>query len=114
MGIRENIKLSDIVVKHGITPDQISTLKGAMYDTWGNIAGDVAQCFEGGEEELYDAYDDEAEMIAENTLDADRVTTFCPDIDLKWVYRLDDGAYRLNVLEMGEDILRYKGPTRWQ
>jgi len=106
MGIRENIKLSDIVVKHGITLDQIRMLKGAMYDTWGMISGDVAECFEGGWNELEESYEDEAEMIAELTLDADRVTTLNPDMDLKWVYRLGDGSYRLGVIEMGEDILR--------
>tara|TARA_E500000331_G_scaffold357850_1_gene421271 strand:+ start:388 stop:717 length:330 start_codon:yes stop_codon:yes gene_type:complete len=105
MGIRENIKLSDIIVKHGITIDQIQSLEWAMHNTWSQIYTDIVNCFE-DENDLHESYKDEAEMIAENTLDADRVTTFCPDIDLKWVYRLDDGEYRLNVLEMGEDILR--------
>ena len=105
MGIRENIKLSDIVVKHGITLDQIQSLEWAMRTTWSQIYSDILNCFE-NEEELYDSYSDEAEMIAENTLDADHVTTFCPEVDLKWVYRLPDGSHRLNVIEMGEDILR--------
>ena len=51
---------------------------------------------------------DEAEMIAENTLDADRVVTFNQDLDLRWVYQNDDGSTRRNVIEMGEDILRAK------
>ena len=106
MSIKENIKLSDVVVKYGITLDQIRTLRSAMHYTWGNIAYDIADCFEGGESELYDAYKDEAEMIAENTLDANRVLTFCPELDLKWVYRTDDGSWRHNVIEMGETILR--------
>tara|TARA_Y100000310_G_scaffold189647_2_gene189615 strand:+ start:110 stop:448 length:339 start_codon:yes stop_codon:yes gene_type:complete len=106
MGIRENIALADIVVKHGITVDQIRELASAMRYTWSSIAYDIAECFDGGEDELYGAYADEAEMIAENTLDADRVVTFCPDRDLKWVYVNDDGSHRLNVIEMGEEILR--------
>lgn len=106
MGIKENIALSDIVVKHGITLDQIRLLRSAMHRTWGQIVYDVVECFEGGEREMESCYDDEAAMIAENTLDADRVTDFCPDVDLKFVYKLADGSRRNNVIEMGEDILR--------
>jgi hypothetical protein len=112
MGVRENIKLADIVVKHGITLDQIRELRSAMQFTWSSIAYDIAECFEGGEEELYEAYNDEAAMIAENTLDADRVVTFNTDLDLKWVYRNEDGTHRLNVIEMGEEILR-AGLSHW-
>ena len=108
MGIRENIHLADIVVKHGITLDQIHALYDAMQHTWGGIVYDIAECFDGGEAELYEAYADEAEMIAENTLDADRVVTFNQDLDLRWVYQNDDGSTRRNVIEMGEDILRAK------
>lgn len=112
MGVRENIKLADIVVKHGITLDQIRELSAAMYYTWSSISYDIAECFEGGEDELYGSYEDEAAMIAENTLDADRVTTFNTNVDLKWVYRNEDGTRRKNVIEMGEDILR-ANPTHY-
>jgi len=107
MGIRENIALADIVVKHGITVDQISELYDAMSMTWSQIYYDLAQCF-GDEEELQSCYDDEAAMISENTLDADRVVTFCPGQDLRWVYQNMDGTRRRNVIEMGEDIWRAK------
>ncbi len=112
MGIKENIKLADIVVKYGITLDQIRELKAAMQSTWSSIAYDIAECFDGGEKELYGTYKDEAEMIAENTLDADRVVTFNSDLDLEWVYVNDDGSHRLNVIEMGEEILR-ANTSRW-
>ena len=107
MGIRENIALVDIVVKHGITVDQMGLLYDAMSRTWSQIYYDIAQCFE-DEAELQSCYDDEAAMIAENTLDADRVTTFCGDMDLGFVYRNLDRSRRGNVIEMGEDIWRAK------
>ena len=116
MGIRENEKLADIVVKHGITLDQIRELNAAMQSTWSSIAYDIAECFGGGDGggwgELYGTYKDEAEMIAENTLDADRVVTFNSDLDLEWVYVNGDGSHRLNVIEMGEEILRAH-TSRW-
>ncbi len=45
----------------------------------------------------------QGEMVAENTIDADRITTFCPDQDLKWVYRLPDGSHRMNCIELGKE-----------
>jgi len=107
MGIRENIGLADIVVKHGITIDQIKELRSAMHRTWGQIVYDLVECF-GSEMEMEEAYDDEAAMIAENTLDADRVTSFCPELDLSYVYKNADGSWRENVIQMGEDILRVR------
>jgi hypothetical protein len=106
MGVRDNIAQTDIVVKYGITLEQIKTLRSAMYRTWNQVYYDLVECFEGGEAEMESVYDDEAAMIAENTLDADRVTDFCRDIDLKFVYELADGSRRDNVIKMGEDILR--------
>ena len=105
MGIRENVTLADIVVKHGVTLDQIADLRSAMSRTWGDICYDLVECF-GSEEEMEAAYDDDAAMNAENTIDADRVVSLCPDMDLGWVYRLEDGSCRTNCIQMGEDILR--------
>jgi hypothetical protein len=60
-------------------------------------------CFEGGEAEAYELFDnDEAALVAEATLDADRVTTFCPELDLKWLYNLEDGSWRPNCIELGK------------
>ena len=108
MGIRENIALADIVVEYGITLDQIKELRSAMHRTWGQIVYDLVECFEGGEEMMESCYDDEAAMIAENTLDADRVTSFCPELDLSYVYKNADGSWRENVIQMGEDVLRVR------
>ena len=103
---RLNERLQGVADKHSLTLEQVQDLRRAMNVTWSQIYGDLMDCFEGGEDEAYSLYDDEAAMIAENTIDADRVTTFCPDMDLKWVYRNDDGSHRLNCIEMAEDILR--------
>ena len=42
----------------------------------------------------------------ENTLDADRVTTFCPELELDWVYRNEDGSWRKNCIALGEAVWR--------
>jgi hypothetical protein len=100
------MQLNEVADKYNITQEQAVLLRSAMHRTWGQIYYDLVQLFEGGETELYDSYKDEAAMIAENTLDADRVTSFCPGWDLKFVYRNSDGSWRHDVIEMGEAILR--------
>jgi len=103
---RQDARLQEVADKHSLTLEQVKDLRRAMDITWSQIYSDIMNCFEGGETEAYSVYKDEAEMIAENTIDADRVTTFCRDMDLKWVYRNEDGSHRLNCIEMAEDILR--------
>jgi len=98
--------LVEVANKYDITVEQVENLHSAMQTTWSQIYCDLADCFDGGEDELNSVYDDEAAMIAENTLDADRVTTFCPGDNLSWVYKNADGSSRLNCIQMGEDILR--------
>ena len=95
--------ITEVAEKFNVTPEQVSTLKFAMSRTWEQVCYDYIDCFEGGETEAYAAFDnDEAALITEATLDADRVTTFCPDEDLKWVYRLEDGTWRNAVIKLGE------------
>ena len=95
----------EVAEKFDITVEQVKQPKIAMCRTWSECCYDYMDCFEGGEREALQAFDNnEAAMIAECTLDADRVTTFCPDEDLAWVYRLDDGSWRLGCLEMGEAV----------
>ena len=94
----------EVADKYEITTEQVQQLRHAMSITWGAIASDIFNCFEGGEDECWELYSkDEGEMVAENTIDANRITTFCPDQDLKWVYRLPDGSHRLNCLELGKE-----------
>jgi len=83
----------------GITPEQVKQLKWAMDDTWGTIGYDYLDMF-GSEREAIKAHGSEAAMVAEATLDADRLTTFNPEEDLSWVYRTADGEWRKNALEL--------------
>jgi len=94
----------EVADKFNITLEQVSQLRNAMSRTWSQCCYDYIDCFEGGEPEALRSHGSEAAMIAECTLDADRVTTFCPDEDLTWVYRLDDGSWRLGCIEMGEAV----------
>jgi len=95
--------INEVAEKFDITPEQVGTLREAMSRTWSQVCYDYFDCFEGGEREAYSAFDnDEAALITEATLDADRVTTFCPDEDLKWVYRLEDGTWRKDVIALGK------------
>lgn len=92
----------EVAEKFNITENQVITLRSAMSRTWGQVCYDYIDCFEGGEAEALRSYGSEAAMIAEATIDADRITTFCPELDLKWVYCLDDGAWRPNCIEMAQ------------
>ena len=94
---------TEVAEKFNITSEQVSTLREAMSRTWSQVQYDYIDCFEGGEREAYAAFDnDEGALITEATLDADRVTTFCPDEDLKWVYQLEDGTWRKDVIALGK------------
>ena len=95
--------ITQVAEEFGITENQVNDLRSAMSRTWSNCCYDYIDCFEGGETEAYAAFDnDEAALITEATLDADRVTTFCPALDLKWVYSLEDGSWRKDVIKLGE------------
>ena len=93
----------EVAQKFNITIDQVKTLRSAMSRTWSQVCYDYMDCFEGGESEAYAAFDnDESAMVAEATLDADRVTTFCPEMELGFVYRLEAGSWRPNCIAMGQ------------
>jgi hypothetical protein len=99
--------IAEVAAQFNITPEQVSTLRSAMARTWSNCYYDLVDSFEGGETEMYELYgNNEAALVAENTLDADRVTTFCPELELKWVYRLEDGSRRENCIALGEAVWR--------
>tara|TARA_R110001583_G_scaffold43355_3_gene137905 strand:+ start:421 stop:738 length:318 start_codon:yes stop_codon:yes gene_type:complete len=94
---------TEVAEKFNITHKQVTTLRSAMARTWSNCYYDLVDSFEGGEREMYELYGNkEAALVAENTLDADRVTSFCPDMELDWVYELEDGSRRTNVIALGE------------
>jgi len=86
----------EIAEKWGVTPEQVKQLKTAMGVTWGNIAGDWFDCFE-SENEAYDSYGSEASMIAEATIDADRIRDYTRE-DMGWVYKMS------NVMKFAQDV----------
>ena len=95
--------ITEVAEKFNITPEQVKELKSAMSRTWSEVYYDLVDSFEGGEREMYELYGNkESALVAENTLDADRVTTFCPDMELDWVYELEDGSRRKDVIALGE------------
>ena len=95
--------IQEVAEKFNITPEQVTTLREAMSRTWSNCYYDLVDSFEGGEREMYELYGNkESALVAENTLDADRVTSFCPDMELDWVYKLEDGSRRKDVIALGE------------
>jgi predicted dithiol-disulfide oxidoreductase (DUF899 family) len=95
--------IAEVAEIFGITENQVNDLRLAMSRTWGQVRYDYIECFEGGETEMYALFDNnEASLIAEATIDADRVTTFCPEMDLGFVYQLEDGSYRMNCIKMAE------------
>jgi hypothetical protein len=94
---------TEVAEKFNVTLAQVVTLRSAMGGTWGAVYYDLVDSFEGGEAEMYELYGNkEPALVAENTLDADRVTTFCPELDLDWVYELEDGSRRKDVIALGE------------
>ena len=97
--------IEEVAKKFNVTPEQVSTLRSAMSRTWSQVCYDFMDCFEGGEAEAYELFDnDEAALVAEATLDADRVPTFCSDVDLNWVYRNEDGSWRSDCIELGKAV----------
>ena len=103
MNIRTK-RLKAVAKKYGITLEQAEQLRMAMIRTWEYISYDWLDCFP-SVNAAYDTYGSEAAMISEATLDANRVETCNRDQDLRWVYQKENGDYRGDVLEMGEEIM---------
>jgi len=91
----------EVANQFGITPNQIRILQGAMDTTWNQISGDWIDCFL-SEAEAYEVYGSWASMIAEATIDAGRIETYNPGVDLNWVRVMPDGAWRPNAMALAE------------
>ena len=89
--------------KFGISLDQAQQLRTVMSMTWDQIAWDWYDCF-GSDDEALEAYGSEAAMVAEATIDANRIQQFNPGVDLDWVYSMPDGSHRRGAIEMAEAI----------
>tara|TARA_Y100001938_G_C7960768_1_gene364188 strand:+ start:511 stop:810 length:300 start_codon:yes stop_codon:yes gene_type:complete len=87
----------DVAKKYGITPEQVKELKLAMMNTWGEIYYDWMDLF-GSEQEAINTYGSEAKMVAEATIDADRIMMY-GDTDLAWLHDMPRGLSRLKLGE---------------
>ena len=93
--------LEEVAKKHNITLVQARKLKSAMHITWDYVAYDYIECF-GGEYEATKAHGSSAAMIAEATVDADRLRDHG---DVDWFYDL--GYDRL--IEIAKDVYTAQG-----
>ena len=94
----------EVANKFGITVAQAHLLKTAMAVTWDTIGWDWMSCFEGGEDEAYEVYGSESAMVAEATIDASRINSHNPGLELAWVTNMPDGSRRKNTLDMAEAV----------
>ena len=85
--------LQEVAKKHNITLNQARQLKSAIFTTWDYVAYDYIELF-GGEYEAIKAHGSSAAMIAEATVDADRLREHG---DVDWFYNLD--ADRIKIAE---------------
>lgn len=94
----------EVAEEYKITHDQIHQLKRVMATTWDMIGWDFVSCFPGGEAEAYEVFGSEAAMVAEATIDADRIKTHNPGEALDWVSKMPDGSWRQGTLDMAEAV----------
>ena len=87
--------LEQVAKNHGLTHDQAKQLKGAMQNTWEYVGYDFMECC-GGEDEALNIFKSYAEMVAEATVDADRLRQHG---DVDWFYNLDG-----NILKIAEEV----------
>jgi len=91
--------LEQISEAYGITVEQGHQLRNAMARAWDCIGGDWVECC-GGINEALDMYGSESAIIAEATIDADRIKEHNPDLDLSWLYSLKG----VSLISLGEDV----------
>lgn len=87
----------EIAKKHGVSVAQVEQLKSAMELTWDCVSWDWLDILPN--HNWKGTYNSEAEMVAEATLDADRIITFNRDKDLSWLGRGD-----LKVMSLGMEV----------
>ena len=92
--------LQEAAEKHNITLVQARQLKSAIFTTWDYVAYDYIEGF-GGEYEAIKAHGSSAAMIAEATVDADRLRDHG---DVDWFYSLD-----ADLLDIAEDVYTAQG-----
>ena len=88
-------QLEQIAKKHNLTLEQATQLKSVICETWEYVGYDFIECC-GGEDEALNIFDSYAQMVAEATVDADRLRHHG---DVGWFYSLD-----ADKLKIAEDI----------
>ena len=85
--------LEQVAKKYNITLEQAMQLKSVICTTWDYIGYDYVECFP-SELEAIRAHGSEAAMVAEATVDADRLRSHG---DVDWFYNLEGD--RLKIAE---------------
>ena len=88
-----NIK--DIANKYSITEEKARDLKRAIDNTWDYVGYDFMECC-GGEDEALKIFDSYAQMVAEATVDADRLRQHG---DVEWFYKMPG-----DILKIAEEV----------
>ena len=88
-------ELAQTAKKHNLTLEQAMQLKSVIQQTWEYIGYDFVECC-GGEDEALKIFNSHAHMIAEATVDADRLRNHG---DVDWFYNLEG-----NLLKIAEDV----------
>jgi hypothetical protein len=88
-------QLEQIAKKYNLTFEQAMQLKSVIQETWEYIGYEYIELF-GGEYEAIKAHGSRAAMIAEATVDADRLRNHG---DVNWFYDLEG-----NRLQIAEEI----------
>ena len=88
-------QLEHIAKKYNLTLEQATQLKSVICETWDYIGYDFVECC-GGEDEALNIFDSYGQMVAEATVDADRLRMHG---DVDWFYNLEGDR-----LKIAEDI----------
>jgi hypothetical protein len=88
-------QLEQIAKKYNLTFEQAMQLKSVIQQTWEYIGYDFMECC-GGEDEALQIFGSYPKMIAEATVDADRLRIHG---DVDWFYNLEG-----NRLKIAEEI----------
>ena len=96
------MSLEQVAKKNGMTLEQAKELKQAMCNTWDYIGYDFIECC-GGEDEAMKLFGSYAAMIAEATVDADRLRSLSGR-DVEWFYSMKG-----DIMKIAEEVYSTPG-----
>jgi hypothetical protein len=88
-------QLEQAAKKYNLTFEQAMQLKSVIQQTWEYVGYDFMECC-GGEDEALNIFGSFSKMVAEATVDADRLRSHG---DVDWFYNLEG-----NLLEIAEEV----------